>query len=376
MGKMDKLDQYRIKATDWRLSLQRNRSNTFKIILLFFIIYAVVGFLFDVFLYETYHQPYYWLNSAQEIAASQHQYIQYQNTNPANDTVLSIKEIMLNLLTFKIFPTATSIMIVVACLSLWITFVFHRRLALLGTDYYEVTSDNAKTLAEKQLYNVLEEMKIASGIAFMPKLYIIEADYMNAFASGYSEKNSLIAITRGLLEKLDRDELEAVIAHELSHIRHNDIRVILTAVILSNLILVAFDILFRGVLYSRRRDSGSDILILVLLIVRFVLPILTLLLMMYLSRTREFMADAGSVELMRSNEPLGRALLKIDSDYADNQENYQNVYKKTAHEDLRQVSYLYNPKDAGIRFMSSLNTLFSTHPPIAERLKALGIEKK
>lgn len=373
---MDKLDQYRIKATDWRLSLQRNRSNTFKIILLFFIIYAVVGFLFDVFLYETYHQPYYWLNSAQEIAASQHQYIQYQNTNPANDTVLSIKEIMLNLLTFKIFPTATSIMIVVACLSLWITFVFHRRLALLGTDYYEVTSDNAKTLAEKQLYNVLEEMKIASGIAFMPKLYIIEADYMNAFASGYSEKNSLIAITRGLLEKLDRDELEAVIAHELSHIRHNDIRVILTAVILSNLILVAFDILFRGVLYSRRRDSGSDILILVLLIVRFVLPILTLLLMMYLSRTREFMADAGSVELMRSNEPLGRALLKIDSDYADNQENYQNVYKKTAHEDLRQVSYLYNPKDAGIRFMSSLNTLFSTHPPIAERLKALGIEKK
>src|SRR5258707_11382365 len=119
---------------------------------------------------------------------------------------------------------------------------------MMGNEYREIT--NSTSGPARQLYNVVEEMKIAAGLKFMPKVYIIEANYMNAFASGLGESNALVAITRGLLEKLDRDELQAVMAHELSHIRHNDIRLTMTVAILSNLMLIAIDLVFRNIMYS------------------------------------------------------------------------------------------------------------------------------
>jgi len=356
---MSKLDNYSSSAPDWRLSLQKNQKNTIKVIILFFLIYTAIGFIFDLYLYDSMHQP---VNYSDLI---------HYSVVRANAPILPLSTVALYLVTFKIFPIATCVMLVIALFSLWITYAFHRGLMMLGTDYQEITADNAKSLEEKQLYNVVEEMKIASGLGFMPKIYIIDASYMNAFASGYSEKSALIAITRGLLNRLDRNELEAVIAHELSHIRHNDIRLILTAVVLSNLILIAFDIIFRSVLYGRRtRDNG---LVFIIILIRFILPVITLLLMLYLSRTREFMADAGSVELMRSNEPLASALLKIHSDHTENQEAYNQQYSKTPHENVRRPSYFYSPQEAGITFLGSLNSLFSTHPSLEKRLKALGI---
>ena len=196
---------------------------------------------------------------------------------------------------------------------------------------------------------------------------------MNAFASGYSEKSALIAITRGLLEKLDRSELQAVMAHELSHIRHLDIKLTLTASVLANIMLIVIDMLFWGMMFGRggnRRDSNR--LFIIIYIVRLVLPLVTMLLMMYLSRSREYMADAGAVELMRDNEPLAKALMKIDNDYKTNATNYQQSYQNTPHEGVRQSAYLYDPRQAGLT-SSSLSSLFSTHPPIKDRLKAIGI---
>lgn len=337
---MSALKGYTIKTPDWREGLRQNRTRTIFVVMMFLIIYMFVGFFIDVFLYAT-------------------------NTQPLEMTA---KEIA----TLQLFPMVTLIMIGVAFISLLITYFFHNQMVMLGTDYHEITADSHST-EEKQLYNIIEELKIAAGLRFMPKIYIIDADYMNAFASGFTEKSAMVAITRGLLEKLDRNEIQAVMAHELSHIRHNDIRLTLTVLVLSNIMLIALDFLFRGVLFSGRTDKDNR-LVLLILIIRFVLPILTLLLMLYLSRTREYMADSGSVELTRDNEPLARALLKIHANTTKNENKYQEAYSSTPHEEVRSAAYFYDPKYAGIAPFASINTLFSTHPPLEDRLKALGIE--
>ena len=104
--------------------------------------------------------------------------------------------------------------------------------------------------------------------------------------------------------------------------------------------------------------------------------LITVLLMLYLSRTREYMADAGSVELMRDNQPLANALLKIKGDHQSHQERYAEAYKSTPHEAVRREAYIFDPVKAGIEARSSMTQMFSTHPSVEDRLKALGFKKK
>jgi len=185
-----------------------------------------------------------------------------------------------------------------------------------------------------------------------------------------------------LTEKLARAELQAVMAHELTHIRHGDIRLTLTASVLANLMLMAIDILFYSVLFGgggRGRSSGArgaNWLIIAIMVLRFTLPIVTVLLMLYLSRTREYMADAGSVELQRDNEPMIRALLKIHNDHAQNAEQYAAAYGQTAHESVRRESYIYDPIKMGIESARGPADWFSTHPGLEKRLAALGFKGK
>jgi heat shock protein HtpX len=183
----------------------------------------------------------------------------------------------------------------------------------------------------------------------------------------------MVAITRGLMDKLDRAEMQAVMAHELSHIRHHDIKLTLTVAVLSNILLIVLDILFYSMLYKRdRRDDNR--LFMVILVLRYVLPVITVLLTLFLSRTREYMADSGCVELMRDNEPMARALLKINADHQDHADEYAQAYGNTPHEQVRQASYLFDPSD--IDPVKSLNSSFSTHPSVEERLAAIGFRKK
>jgi heat shock protein HtpX len=249
---------------------------------------------------------------------------------------------------------------------------------LLGTDYHEITPETAQTLQEKQLYDVAEELKIAAGLNYMPKIYIINADYMNAFASGYSQKSAMMAITRGLMEKLNRDELQAVMAHELSHIRHMDIKLTLTASLLANLTLMVLDVFFYQALYSNRssnRDSRNNLAIIIILL-RYLLPLINVVLLLYLSRTRELMADAGCVELTRNNEPLARALIKISGDYTKNSDQYNAAGQETRHENVRREAYIFDPAQGGMKSFTSINDLFSTHPSLETRLQALGYRRK
>lgn len=342
------LDQYATTSVNWRKTLRQNTYRTYIVIVLFFLIYCSIGMLVDLYLYSS----------------------TYPNA--------TIPQLFSSLITFQLFPIGTIVLFVIAAISLFVSYLMHDTLMLLGTDYQEITPETAQNTAEKQLYNVVEEMKISAGLRFMPRVYIINADYMNAFASGYSEKSAMVAITRGLMEKLNRDELQAVMAHEVSHIRHLDIKLTLTASLLANLTIMVIDILFYNAIFSRRSndDRRSNGLLTIIIILRYVLPIASALLLLYLSRTRELMADAGCVELMRANEPLANALLKIQDDHQQNKDEYNAAYMQTPHENVRREAYIFDPVQAGIESVTSISDLFSTHPSLESRLAALGYIKK
>lgn len=345
------LNEYTQGSANWREIIKQNSRRTYIVIGLFFSIYLIIGLLVDIFL----------------------------NTEKYPDTPPTI--ILSALLHGELIPYATMIMLVIASISLLVTYWLHDKLMLLGTEYYEITPESARNTAEKQLYNVVEEMKIAAGLRYMPRVYLINAEYMNAFASGYSEKSALVAITKGLMEKLNRDELQAVMAHELSHINHLDIKITLTATLLANLSIIVLDILFRAVASGQRRSSsskknGAGALILIIVILRFLLPIVSMLLLLYLSRTREIMADSGAVQLTRSNEGLANALLKIQDDHTQHAEQYRAQYNATPHEQMRREAYIFDPIHAGLLSKQSFNDFFSTHPSIEKRLEAIGFRKK
>jgi len=341
--------QYQIKAADWRRQIEANDHKTWFVIGAFFAIYLAVGLLIDLYIHPM----------------------------PAD---ISWQDTLVNLITLQIIPVATLIIGCIALFSILIAYAFYDKIVLLGTNYKEITPKTASSMEEQQLYNVIEELKIAAGMHYMPKVFIIDAPYMNAFASGYSEKSALVAITSGLMQKLNRSELQAVMAHELSHIRHHDIKLTMAASIMANILLIAIDIIFQNVIFgsaiqsrngrSNQRGEGNAAsgIAFIIIILRFVLPILTAVLMLFLSRTREYMADAGSVELTRDNTPLANALIKINDDQKQHRDEYTRLYQNTPHEDIRRAAYLFDPGAIGF----SLTNLFSTHPPLAARLKALG----
>lgn len=340
------MENYQQTVADWRARLQENERKTKYVIGIFISLYVLVGGLADTFLItQRYH--------------------------------VDLQTAVKGLISLQIVPYATIIMAVVALISLWVTYLFYDKLMLLGTQAQQITPSHCPDEQSQRLYNVVEEMKIAAGLNYMPKVFIIEADYMNAFASGYSEKSAMVAITRGLINKLNRDELQAVMAHELSHIRHHDIKLTLTVAVLSNLTLMVIDALFYSVLFSNnRRDrnnkqqNGTAILFLIIMLLRYLLPVITILLSLFLSRTREYMADAGAVALMRDNGPLASALMKITYDHRENAELYRHAYGKTSHEDVRRAAYIYDP--GRIDPVKSLTSAFSTHPTLEQRLKAIG----
>lgn len=344
---MNSIDDFQKVAVDWRQSLKQNRWRTALVIVTFILIYLAIGLLVDLYIYVG-HYP-----------------------------EAPISQLFFALLTFRLFPKAMIITGLIAAASLCVTFAFNHKLMMLGTEYREITPDTAQTLGEKVLYNIVEELRIAAALKFMPKVYIINANYMNAFASGYNEKSAMIAITHGLLHKLDRSELEGVMAHEVSHIRHMDIKLTMTASVLANILLIIVDMLFFSIIFrSHSQEEGETArnpLFIFILLLRYLIPFLTVILMLYLSRTREYMADAGSVELMRDNKPLASALIKIQDDYTKNQEDYSCQYTQTPYEAVRHAAYIFDPVTAGMQLRRFLSDFFSTHPSLTKRLSALGL---
>ncbi len=260
---------------------------------------------------------------------------------------------LFKLMTFQIFPTITMIMFLVAFIIIVVCIQNFSSIMLSGDEYKLIDSSKVLSSKENQIHRLLLELLEEAKLHFEPKLYIIKAPYMNAFASGWDESNSLIALTSALIERLDRDELKAVIAHELSHIRHNDIRLTMCVGILSNIMLLVanFSVYF---FMGNRKNSGANLARMILLALQIILPFLTLILQMYLSRTREYMADSGAAFLMHDNKPMIRALQKISNDYANND------YKGIDQNSTRSAAYLFNAE------------MFSTHPSIKNRIQSLS----
>ena len=214
------------------------------------------------------------------------------------------------------------------------------------------------------LYRIVENLCITTGLPF-PKIYIMKESQPNAFATGRNAKHAVVAVTQGLLDKLEKTELEGVIAHELSHIKNKDMLLQTMVVVLVGIIAMASHIFLRISFYGggRKRDSkgNAGAIIFVLGIVAAVLaPIAANLIKLAVSRKREFLADASGALITRYPEGLARALEKIAKDPSP----MKKANNATAH------LYIANPF-RGKQAKSWFTRLYSTHPPIEERLKAL-----
>jgi heat shock protein HtpX len=218
-----------------------------------------------------------------------------------------------------------------------------------------------------QLMNVVREMAMSAGLP-MPKVYLINDTAPNAFATGRDPKHASVAITTGLLEKLDREELQGVIGHELSHVRNLDIRFLLIVGVLVGSIALLSDFFLRSMFWgggrrsSRDRDSGGgglQALMLILAIVLAVLaPIAARMVQLAVSRQREYLADASSVDLTRNPHGLQRALAKIATDH----EALEAANRATSH------LYFTNPVK---RWEDRAKDFMSTHPPVVDRINRL-----
>lgn len=236
-----------------------------------------------------------------------------------------------------------------------------------------LSASGARRIEKKDhpvLFDVVEEMTIAAGLPKIPEVYILDVEAPNAFATGRSPEQAKIAVTAGLLERLNRDELQGVIGHEIGHVANRDVLYMMVATIMIGAIVMLADIGFYGFLFGggsggRRTSSGGSgggqaqaIMMLVALALVIIAPILAQLFYFALSRRREYLADASSARYTRYPEGLASALEKI----AANTTPMPQVSRTTA------ALYIANPLKTGARGLSDLS---STHPPISERIRIL-----
>lgn len=263
------------------------------------------------------------------------------NVGPAvNDTFLSV------------VPT------VLIIVSVWFTIAY-----LFNTSMIQAAT-KAKTLERREnmrIYNLTENLCIAQGMT-MPKLNIIESEALNAFASGINEKSFTVTLTRGLIEKLNDEELEGVIAHELCHIQNRDVRLLIVSIVFVGIFSFAVQFLMRSFFYGniggkRNRDSGKA------LIIAFVIAIIAYLISLVfkfgLSRKREYMADAGAADMTKNPQALASALRKISGNH-----------QIDANDDVRQL-FIENEPKLDLNSGFSITRFFATHPPIEKRIKIL-----
>lgn len=214
------------------------------------------------------------------------------------------------------------------------------------------------------LYRIVENLCIGIGLP-LPKIYIIDDSAPNAFATGRDPKHAVICVTKGLLEKLNKSELEGVISHELSHVRNYDIRLMSVVVILVGLVALLADFFLRSLWYGgarkeRERSNAQGIFLLIGIVLAILSPVIATLIQLAISRKREFLADASGALITRFPEGLASALEKIAKD----KEALEVANNATAH------LYIENPfknKISGNWF----SNLFNTHPPIEERIRIL-----
>jgi heat shock protein HtpX len=212
-----------------------------------------------------------------------------------------------------------------------------------------------------RVYNLVENLCISRGMK-MPMINVIEDDSLNAFASGIDEKSFTVSLSRGIINKLDDHELEAVVAHELTHIRNRDVRLLIISIVFVGIFAFLSEMLFRSLRFGslgRGKKGNAGIAILIGIVIALIGYLVASLMRFAISRKREFMADAGSAELTRNPLALASALRKISAD-----PTIEAVERK----DVAQM-FIENPQIGNKKF--SVSSLFATHPPIEKRIQIL-----
>jgi heat shock protein HtpX len=217
----------------------------------------------------------------------------------------------------------------------------------------------------KRVYNLVENLCMAQGMS-MPKINVIEDPALNAFASGLNDKSFTVTLTRGIINTLDDDELEGVIAHELMHIRNRDVRLLVITIIFVGIFSFAVQMIFRGMFWGRsgrsRNGKSDGRVILIAMLIAAVAYFLSLVFRAALSRKREYMADAGAADMTRKPWALKSALQKVAGSYQ---------IKTVKNEDVKEM-FFHNAPDKSAGFLSAITGLFGTHPPIDKRIAVLG----
>jgi heat shock protein HtpX len=209
----------------------------------------------------------------------------------------------------------------------------------------------------KRVYNLVENLCIQQGMP-TPSIYIIDDDSLNAFASGINEKTYAVTLSKGIIEKLNDEELEGVIAHELTHIRNRDTRLLIISIIFVGIFAFLAQMAMRSIRLGGRGKKGGGYIILIAIVVTAVCYFISLFLRFGISRSREYLADAGSAEWTKKPFALANALKKIDDD---------PLIEAVSSKDVAQL-FIENPQDEKKSF---LDGLFNTHPPIKKRIKLL-----
>ncbi|MEX1002307.1 MAG: M48 family metallopeptidase [Crocinitomicaceae bacterium] len=251
-----------------------------------------------------------------------------------------------------------SVPIVLGVVAIWflIAFTFHSKMI-----QFAVRSKPLERKENMRIYNLVENLCMSQGMT-MPKVFIMETEALNAFASGLNEKNYAVTLTRGLIDKLDDAELEGVIAHELAHIKNNDVKLLIITVIFVGIVGFIVQVAFRSILWGgggRRKQDGR--LVLIILLVSAVVYLLTIIFKFALSRKREYMADAEAVEMTSRPDALASALRKISGN---------STVDDVRSEDVKGMFIENNPKEKKAAAVG-LSGLFATHPPIEKRIAFL-----
>ncbi|GAB4141040.1 MAG: zinc metalloprotease HtpX [Patescibacteria group bacterium] len=255
--------------------------------------------------------------------------------------------------------------LIFSSISAFVSYFFSDKIVLMISGAKKVDPEK-----NKELYRILENLCMASGLP-IPKFYIIDDTAPNAFATGRNAEHGVVCVTTGLLQKLDRSELEGVIAHELAHIGNRDILFMTLVSVLVGTVSLLSDLFLRFTYFNRGGKKHSDengngqiqiVLIIAGLVLAIFAPIIAILIQLAISRKREFLADATGAQICQNPEALARALDKISKDT----EPLEAANSATAH------LYIVNPLKDG-----QISKLFSTHPPVEERIaKLLGMVGK
>jgi heat shock protein HtpX len=242
-----------------------------------------------------------------------------------------------------------------------IAFASHSTMIKLATG-----SRTLERIENMRVYNLTENLCMSVGMK-MPKLHVIDSPALNAFASGINENTYAVTLTTGIIEALDDKELEGVIAHELTHIRNRDVRLLIISIIFVGIFAFLVQMLFRTVLYggrgrSRSKDNKIDgRVMLVALVIAVVVYFLSILFKFALSRKREYLADAGAVDMTKDPMAMASALRKISG----------NHKLDVSSDDVKQAFIENGPDENSKGLFSGISGFFSTHPPIEKRIAFL-----